>query len=179
MPSGAGLNRIDALGGRPILSAYPTVVPVAAPFAGYGVNSGGPLFVGNDSGIQLVAGTGFSKYTFSIIGPNAATPGYTIAIYGTIDPALLRFIESPPGQANGLLDGDVSGIVPATSWFLLSGPADQSGTGAIANPMVTGGATSTTTVVFEHAFPLVAIRAVVIDTNAPTDNVTLLAMVTP
>jgi hypothetical protein len=179
LASGAGLNRIGPLGGIPILSAYPTVAAVAAPFAGYGVNSGGPPYAGNDSGIQLVSAVGFSKYIFSIIGPNAATPGYTISVYGTIDPALLTYLETNHNAKNGMLDGDVSGIVPATSWFLLSGPADQTGTGAIANPMVTGGGSSTTTVVHEHNFPLVAIRAVVTATNAPTGNVTLLAMVTP
>jgi hypothetical protein len=69
---------------------------------------------------------GFTKFTFSV-GQSGTVSGPSILFYYTNDPL----------TASGLLSFAGTGI-----WDLMAAPSDQSGTGAIANPVtIIGGST--------------------------------------
>jgi hypothetical protein len=125
----------------------------------------------------MLAGKGFSKWVFQMLGPGAAAAGYSVTILGTIDPGILASVNMMT-QPNTFGSGsDLAGnrtVIPATSWFALPGPSEQSGTGTIANPMVSG-----TTTVFICALPLVAVRAVLTTIGTPTANMYVAGMAIP
>ena len=196
MPSGAQLNEWGK--GVILLSIAPTQAALAAPLAGYGTipvrsfygqpsgangryanNLQYPIAgYGNDSGWWL-SPRGFSKLGFQIIGPGATTAGYTVSVYGTLDPAAywtyFNAMQSgvlglQTGAANSL--GGADGLstgggqdpgIPATSTVLLEGPSSQAGTGTIANPMVSG-----TSPLFVLANAFQAYRCVLTTVGAPT-----------
>jgi hypothetical protein len=168
MPSGAGLNRGGVLGGITLLSVAPTAALVAAPTAAYGT-------IGlNDSGGLLHTLAGFTKWRFQIIGAGATTAGYSISIYGTLDPALLNYVYQQ-GPHSGLpMDTCAVTAIPATSWQLVDSPSDQSGTGVVANPMVTGASTTCASNTGWYA-----VRAVLTATASPTLPITVLASAVP
>lgn len=142
--SGAGLNRVFAT----ILTCQPTATALATPLTGYGT-------IGvNDSGMALNEAMNFTKWSFML---NAGTTGYSISLYGTADPKAYAAWRNAinPGQSNGI-------TLPASAWFLLPGPSEQAGTGAIANPI-----TSTSTM-FQFSGSLLAVRAVLTTATTPT-----------
>ena len=170
MASGAGLNRVGVAGGRPLLTAPSTVSAVAAPLAGYGtigVNDSGPVLVGSAAG--------FTKWTFQLIGAGAIAAGYSVTIYGTIDPVLWTALTQlgPSLGLNDAPDG-LSAYIPASSWSPLMGPSEQSGTGPMTNPMLSG--QSTMLVV---SGGLMAVRAVITAVSSPSNPVTVLGFVVP
>src|ERR1700677_1251879 len=164
MASGAGVNTVGNLGGIPILTVPPgATTPVAAanPEASYGTNSGAPAApgiatVGTDSGVVLLEGKGFTKWTIQIIGPGknaTSTAAFSIAVLGTIDPLLLFQAYKTPGNnfyppngeftPSGTLVGQAPNqlnsllALPATSWDIL--PMQATGTTVVdSNPLVTG-----------------------------------------
>ena len=111
--------------------------------------------------------------TFQIIGPGATAAGYTVSVYGTIDPAAYLAYSASGGQDfistytvkdNAVLPPYGSALaIPASSWALLDAPSQQAGTGAVANPMVTG---TSTVMVVSGAW--VAYRVVLTTVSAPT-----------
>ena len=137
--SGQGLVRSFAT----LLTLQPTCTAVAAPLTGYGTKGI------NDSGMALNDAMDFSKWTFSGVGGGT---GYTVSLYGTNDPVAYAAWKQSinPGAYPG---GPVT--LPASSWFLLPGPSEQSGTGAIANPLVAGSSN-----LFQYSGVLLAVRAV-------------------
>lgn len=186
MASGAGLNRVGNLGGVPLLLVPPGAsTPTAVAFGTYGTNNGAPgpapqypvppyynPTVGTDSGIQMLQAAGYTKWTFQLVGPGvtaATTAAFSISIYGTIDPNILQQSYQTAGNYPSSVGKDPSftaslTAIPATSWFLLPGPSEQTGTGSITNPLTTAAAGPT---ILTASMPLVAVRAVLTGT-APT-----------
>ena len=163
MGSGAGLNRVGQLGGKRLLSFGTAAVAVAAPLAGYGT-------IGiTDSGPIMWEAIGFKTWAFQQLG---GTTGYSVTIYGTIDPSLYTYLDSVTGAI--ATPQQLATIVPASSWVPLPGPAEQTGTGTIANPMVSG-----TTNFFQYNGTLVAVRAVLTATVTPTGTGTVVGFATP
>lgn len=189
MPSGAGLNTVGNLGGVPLLTISPTDGAVTA--GTYGRNSGAPASTrqatfGNDSGVQMLMASGFTKWTFCIVGPGSLgvdSAAYSVSIYGTIDPELERYAGQNAAthisQHNGI-DPSLNGrldVIPATSWFLLPAPSDDPDAGSVTNPLAT---TATGPTILNCSLPLVAVRAVL--TTAPTtatDSITVLGFAVP
>lgn len=202
MASGAGVNTVGNLGGIPILTVPPgatTPVAVADPVAGYGTNSGpatnpGVATIGTDSGLVMLEGKGFTKWSIQLIGPGVeatTTAQFFITILGTIDPtALYKAYKTPgnnyfsgvglfvpsgtnvgqqPDQFNSLT------VIPSQSWSVL--PMQATGTTITdSNPLVTG----INTFGFISG-GLVAIRAVLTGT-APTTGtagITVVAFAVP
>lgn len=133
MASGAGLNRVGQRGGVLLLANIDsTVVAYTTPQTGYGV------IMSNDSGAQMLEAIGFTKWTFQLIG--GGNPQVTL--FGTVDPAVYE-------------TGRGSTVCPATSWFQLPAPSEQSGTGGVSNPLGVNGV-----ILLTCSLPLVAVRAV-------------------
>ena len=74
-----------------ILTVTPGSVAVAAPLAGYGsVGSTQNMWTGADSGAQGMAWAYSKDWVFHAIQIGAVAPsGYTIAVYGTVDPRVM------------------------------------------------------------------------------------------
>jgi len=149
--SAAGQNRVY----KTILTLNPSSTAVAAPLAGYGTTGL------NDSGpYAMNEAMGFTKWTFSLIGAVAGS-GYTVTLYGTNDPkAYKAWMSSFNPQSP---HGNVT--LPASSWFVLPGPSEQSGTGTIANPMTPA------TPLFQFSGTLLAVRAVLTSVTAAAGSV--------
>lgn len=162
MASGAGINRWGNSGGVTLLAGLGTATTsVATPLSGYGtINALG----GNDSGGFGCAAMGFTKWVFQLLGNTA---NISVTIYGTEDPAAYSAFTTNSGQ-----DG-WSSPCPASSWFALPGPSEQSGTGAIANPL------TSTTPLLVVSLPLVAVRAVVTAASAPTGRGSVVGFAAP
>lgn len=174
MPSGAQLNRWGKNGGillLPLLTSASTAV--GSPLTAYGTTTGPTP---NDSG-AYISPIGMSKWTFQLIGAGANTAGYTITIYGTTDPAAYASFSAPLNSGTAITggtDGVTSGI-PASSWQVIPGPSDQSGTGAVSNPMISGAATW-----FTANIPLVAVRAVLTTlTGSPSSSISVVGFAVP
>jgi hypothetical protein len=159
MASGAGLNRLGQNGGEVLLSLAPGATAVATPLTAYGTV--GVPGTSNDSGAVMWEGIGFTKWVFQFIG---GITGYTVTLYGTIDPA---------ARPNGQPIAKGSTAIPATSWFVLPGPSEQGGTGTINNP-ITG-----TNPLFTASLPLVAVRAVVTAIATPTGQGAVIGFAVP
>jgi hypothetical protein len=164
MASSAGLNRLGARGGEVLLTLQPG-------------SPAGDL----DSGIMAAEGIGFSKWVFQIIGAGSSAAGYTVTLYGTIDPAAYNAVWGYPGNpAQNIPAIAASGMrykgLPSTSWFQLPGPSEQSGTGNMSNPMISGISNTLFT-----TLPLVAVRAtaVISTTSVPTSPVQVLVFGVP
>jgi hypothetical protein len=200
MPSGAGLNNVGQLGGIPILQVPANSAVVAAPLAAYGTNLGPPSYfqganpqdvrpivptTGNDSGVQLLVASGYTKWGFQLVGPGVTGSGtaqVTVTLYGTMDPQLRRFAEQNAGNSYVLqgqspdLAGSLTALA-ATSWFVLPGISAQSGSGTEANPITTNATGSST---LFSSIPVSAVRAVVTGTAATTGQmVTVIAFAIP
>ena len=125
MASGAGLNRASVV---ELSIQDPTnIAVVSSPMTAYGT-------IGvNDSGQLLTEARDFTKWTISKIG---AGTGYSFSVYGTNDPlayAVFRYTQL--GQAAFPGNPGYVPSLPASSWFLLPAPSEQSGTGSVANPI--------------------------------------------
>jgi hypothetical protein len=124
---------------------------------------------GTDSGIQMLSGAGFTKWVFQLAGPGANASGsaaFGVSLYGTVDAGILSQVYSNPAQVGGFNPVNAEAnltMIPGYDWFLLPGPSEQSGTGTMANPMVTS---STGGTMLYVSMPLIAVRAVL--TTAPT-----------
>ena len=150
MASNTGMNRIGNLGGELLLSLTPT-------------SSG----VGLDSGIQMTEAIGCKEFTFQLVGPGANAAGYSVTCYGTTDQAAYAYgkavnpsqptivYPNTPAQQTIYGQGKGSTALPITSWVVLPGPSEQSGTGVMGNPMVSGSAQ-----ILKVTLLLVAIRVV-------------------
>lgn len=137
MASGAQLNRWGNSGGVVLLTLNSAASAIALP--NYGT-------VGtNDSG-GYVGAIGMTKWIFQKIG---AGTGYTVTLLGTINPAAYQAYTN-----GGAGDPIGTSAIPASDWFVLPGPSEQSGTGIIANPL------TDTTPILTVSMPLVAVRAV-------------------
>lgn len=163
MASGAGLNRVYAV----VLSGIGTGTgTVATPLTSYGT-----LGV-NDSGMVLNEAMNFSRWTFSLLGGGT---GYSVSCYGTIDPVAYGIWRQSfnPGQAIPGVPGSAKNSLPATSWFLLPGPSEQTGTGGIANPL-TG-----TSPLLTVSLPLLAVRVVLTGSATPVGGVSVAVEAVP
>lgn len=93
-----------------------------------------------NSGIVLASGAGFEHAAFQIISPSlSAINGFSVTIYGTLDPNALL---NAAGVANttGGLSTNPNGSYPApggtgAAWFPIPAPSEQSGTGTVSNPL--------------------------------------------
>lgn len=139
MASGAGLNRASTIA----LSVQNTsLTPVSLP--GHGT-------IGlTDSGLCLPEARDFTKWTFTLLGDGA---GWAFTCLGTNDPqAYLVWKYGLNPQAYPNLPS--APTLPDSSWRVLPGPSEQSGTGGIANPL------TSTTPFFQYSGTLVAVRVV-------------------
>ena len=144
--SGAGLNRVTK-----------TLLTTAAALA--------------NSGIQMTEAKGFAKWEFSL---NGTFTGYSVALYGTIDPGVITFPSAGP-YLSGPSAPTVGYPIPGaanSSWFLLPSPADQTGAGTETNPLVATG------VSLYFQGPLTAVGCVATG-SSQTGTVIVLAMATP
>jgi hypothetical protein len=160
MASGAGLNRVGGV----ILTVTPNSSATATPLTTYGAVGVPPAWNGGDSGLQMAEGAFFTKWVFQLIqiGPTAPT-GYTVGIYGTMDPTAY-YSAFPSGQWTaeyGQNTGPGSTSVQTNSWFLLPAPSEQSIIGGTAsNPITQVGQFLTC------SLPLRAVRAVLTATSS-------------
>lgn len=171
MPSGAGLNRAGLLGGIPILTVATTATPiaVAAALASYGT-------IGvNDSGGVLHSAAGFTKWDFQLIGVGSNAAGYSVTLLGTTDPALLNFVYTKGPTSGVSMDLCAVTAAPASSWFVLPAPSEQSGTGAVTNPLVSGSGGG----VLQVNMLLYAVRAIVTANAATISPITVIASAVP
>lgn len=155
--SSAGLNLVVAT----LISLNASATAVASPLTGYGT-----LGI-NDSGMALNEAQGFTKWKFTASGGGT---GYTVTLYGTNDPlakAAWRQSHNPGAYPGGVL------VLPASSWVILGGPSEQSGTGLIANPI------TATTPTFDFSGSLLAVRAVLTAVAAPSGIFTVNAEAVP
>lgn len=102
-----------------------------------------------DSGPQCQEGKFWTRWSFSLAG---TFTGYSVQLYGTLDGA------TAAGTGN--------------NWFTLPAPAEQGGTGTVANPL------TNTSQSMQYAAPLLAVRAVATGT-AQTGTVAVLVTATP
>jgi len=112
---------------------------------------------------------GFKTWSFQHLG---GTTGYSVSIYGTIDPALYKYLDTT--ESANFNPATLATIVPASSWVLLPSPAENTGTGTVANPMVSG-----TSNFLQFSGTLVAVRAVLTATTTPTGTGTVVGFATP
>jgi hypothetical protein len=149
------------------MTLSPATTVVASPLTTYG-NIGG-----NDSGMIFNDAMAFTKFAYML------TPSdyYTVTLYGTLDKRaydLWRYNLNPNPylpQWQG-----VAPTLPASSWFILPGPSEQTGTGAQTNPMVQASPSLTT------SMPVLAIRAVLTAIGtapAPTNTVYVSVLAVP
>jgi hypothetical protein len=137
-----------------------------------------------DSGIQMVEALNMHKFAFQCIGTGA---NFTATFYGTLDPAAYQLyyygtttIPTAATTASGTMaqglpnmTGRGSTSLPATSWFPLPAPSEESGTGASSNPMVATGS------VLAYTFTgLVAVRCVVVTQSGFTGSLQVLGFAT-
>lgn len=158
MASGAQLNRWGNSGGVTLLNLNPAAAPVALP--GYGVQGV------NDSG-GFVTPIGLSKLVFQAIGDGT---GYTVTILGTIDPAAYALYKGVDPIAN----------IDKNSWdqIPVRGSQTTGDTVQFANPIVIPAAAGFVKMYYCD-IPLVAVRAVLTATAAPTGNVSILGFAIP
>jgi hypothetical protein len=138
----------------------------------------------------LAEARGFTKWTFSLIQTGTvALAGYQVTILGTMDPNANQTwwyavqgrtpsgvsalpAGGSPSQLGSAALGYYPGI-PTTSWFVLPGPSEQSGTGVIANPLTPANP------VFTCNLPLNMVRAVVTANSAATGSFNVAALAIP
>lgn len=174
MASGAQLNRWGNAGGVLLLPLLTSAsAAVASPLTAYGTTTGPTP---NDSG-AYVSPIGMSKWTFQIIGAGANAAGYSVTIYGTTDRVAYTAWSAAMNVGGTAFGGGIDGItagIPASSWQVLPGPSDQSGTGSVTNPMISGSATW-----FTANIPLVAVRAVLTTIGSPSNSISVSAFAVP
>lgn len=183
MASGAGINTVGNLGGLPLLTVSSGASAVSSPTTTYGTNSGAPTAAGlatfgNDSGVIMLEAKGFTKWTFQIIGAGKSAAGYTISIYGTTDPALLRLAYQTAGTTSGQMGQQPDLMnsltaIPATSWDLLPMQATTGGA-TEGNPLVTG-----TNTIGMYSGAIVAVRVVLTATSGTPSPITVLGFAVP
>jgi len=76
---------------------------------------------------------------------------------------MLNYVYTQGAHSGQPMDTCAITAVPAFDWFVLPAPSEQSGTGAVANPLVSGG---TTLLIVSMA--LYGVRAVLTTLGAPT-----------
>lgn len=132
MASGAGLNRIGGAGGVVVLRSTANDEALSDPLSGYGT-------AGQDSGVVLTEGTGFTKVGFMIVpAPNTlsdALADFEFTVYYTLDTRAYGQWEASINPNRYLLAPGGAPEVPASAWTELPGPSTESGTGMDANPM--------------------------------------------
>jgi hypothetical protein len=192
MAGNAGVNRVGTKGGITLLTIPPGgASPTAITWPNYGINNGPPQFpqpygtlqtnlsdesqwgpstYGTDSGIQMLAAVGFTKWAFQLAGPGAnaaTTAAFTVSVYGTLSPGILAQTYSNAGNTTGYnyVNPEASlTMIPGYDWFLLPAPSEQAGAGGVTNPLVTSATGSGVLIV---SMALVAVR-VVLTGAAPT-----------
>jgi hypothetical protein len=160
--SQAGQNRVGSRGGVSLLSLVPG-------------SAGAAL----DSGIQMCEAIGFKTWQFQFLGAGSQASGYSVTVYGTFDRTAYEIYFPSYDGPNGSYyaqagTGRGSTLLPATSWFQLPGPSEQSGTGLSLNPVVSG-----TSQVLVASLGLVAVRAVATIIGTPTNGVTFVGFAIP
>jgi hypothetical protein len=159
--SGAGLNRVNGV----VLSINnPATAVVPAPTMAYGT-------IGvNDSGQVLTEAMNFTKWTFTLLGGGT---GYSVTIYGTNDPVAYAAWKASFNPA--LYANRVGGapVLPASSWFPLYAPADQTGSGAPANPMTASNPS------MQFSGTLIAVRAVLTASASAAGSVSVAVEAVP
>lgn len=157
---------------------------VASPLAGYGT-------IGvNDSGGVYAETWGWTKFKFQLVSTGTvALSGMSISIYATVDPAARQTYEyaiqgrTPSGQSALPAGGSAQSLrdraagyypgIPASSWSLLDGLIDQTGSGLSANPL------TATTPWFTGQGPIVALRAVLTASASPAGSFSVAVMGAP
>ena len=152
--SAAGLVRVNAI----LLTVVPSTASFAGPTLAYGA-------IGvNDSGLSLVEARDYKNWTFTYIGGGT---GYSVSIYGTTDPvayAQWRASHDPQAYFNRVGGAPV---LPPTSWVLLPGPSEQTGTGVVGNPLTSSAP------FFQFSGAIVGVRAVLTASAAAAGTATI------
>jgi hypothetical protein len=155
MASSAGLNRVGLKGGETLLKLT--------------ANSAGTAL---DSGLQMAEAAGMKTWQFQFDGLGSTTVGYTVTLYGTFSRSAYDIYHQlgnyTPTLVNPATTGRGSTLLPLTSFFVLPGPSEQSGTGLSLNPMVSGGAAFTSSVLVV-SMALTFVRAIAVVTGTPSD----------
>jgi hypothetical protein len=162
--SGAGSNLLNAFLLQNCNAASGALTPATA-LTSYGTLTPG----GNDSG-GFAEIRAFKAFKFQLVQIGAtALVGGAVSIYGTTDPNAFQTYmyalqgRNPAGQSALPFGGNPNNLaqvgflpgIPPSSWSLLDGLADQSGTGSSANPMTPA------IPWFTGNGPIVALRAVI------------------
>jgi hypothetical protein len=116
---------------------------------------------------------GFPAFNFQLLG---TFTGMSAQFYGTVDPLAFTYYSQPAFAAafgyntpytpwQGL-----TGVIPATSWFPLLAPSDQSGAGYSMNPLTASGQ------VLEVKQKPLAIRCVITAATGSTGTCTAIGM---
>lgn len=121
MPVNVGAVRVPQNGGRVMVTAY-------------GTTAGGAF----DSGVQFMDAMDYPRIHFQLLG---TFTGMSAQFFGCSDPLLYQFYLANIGTWQGAQLGATAGIPqpvtvpPATSWYQLGAPSDQSGTTGPVNPL--------------------------------------------
>lgn len=120
----------------------------------------------NDSGARLVEARNFTKWNFQLLGGGT---GYSVTLYGSNDTtAYFAWCFSFNSQSPY---GNI--VCPASSWFPLYAPSDQSSPFAPANPM------TATNPSMQYNGGLIAIRAVLTGSATPSGVVSVAVSAEP
>lgn len=129
----------------------------------------------------MAEGIGMKTWQFQMIGAGATASGYTVTLYGTFDPAAYNLYYRLGQYAPNLVAPNTTGrgsvLLPSTSWIILPGASEQSGTGLSQNPM-TSGSGGFTSQVLVVSLALVAVRAVA-SVATPTGDIQVLGFAIP
>ncbi len=135
-----------------------------------------------DSGIQMAEAIGMKTWQFQFTGAGGIIAGYSVTLYGTFDRNAYDIYHQLGDYTPNLVAASTTGrgslLLPATSWFVLPGPSEQSGTGLSLNPMVSG-AGGFTSQVLVVSMALTAVRAVGVVTGTPASDVSIIGFAIP
>ena len=115
-----------------------------------------------DSGVQMMDAMGYPRFAFQLLG---TFTNFSVQFFGTNDPALYAYYLAHIGTWQGS-----TVAIPATSWFPLTAPSEQSGTGAVQNPMTAAGQ------LLETRTPVMAVRCVITSTAGGTGTCTAIGV---
>ena len=127
-----------------------------------------------DTGICMADANCYTKWTFQPIILTAGTlTAFGITVYGTISSNAWNQFQLNQIQNNNANFLMAPTFIPATNWFVIPGPSEQSGTGLIANPLSLIGQS------LSYSGPLTAVRCVLTTAVAGTATLGISCLAIP